>query len=52
MCLEPNDILQCKKFQKKEIFGPLIKHGTDWINFIILTFISENNRYSRCLYKI
>jgi len=41
---EPNDILQCIKFQKNkifEIFGPLTKHGTHWINSIILTFISE-----------
>jgi hypothetical protein len=55
MWLEPNDILQCTKFQKNEIFeifGPLTKHGTHWINIIILTFISENNRYSKCLYKI
>jgi hypothetical protein len=33
-------------------FGPSIKHGTHWINFIILTFINENNKYFRCLYKI
>jgi len=33
-------------------FGPLIKYGPHWINFTILTFISENNRYSKCLYKI
>ncbi len=32
-------------------FGPLIKHGTHWINFIVLTFISENDRYFKCLYK-
>jgi hypothetical protein len=44
-----------QKVSKNEIsknFGPLIKHGPHWINFIILTFISENNRYSRCLCKI
>jgi hypothetical protein len=48
-------LLQCKFFQKNEFlgnFGPLIEHGPHWINFIILTFISEKNRYSRCLYKI
>jgi hypothetical protein len=33
-------------------FGPLIEYGPYWINFITLTFISEKNRYSRCLYKI
>ncbi len=33
------------KISKSEIskkFGPLIEHGSHWINFIILTFISEN----------
>jgi hypothetical protein len=33
-------------------FGPLIEHGPHWINFIIFTFISENNRYFRGIYKI
>ncbi len=33
-------------------FGPLIEHGPHCINFIIITFISENNRYQRFLYKI
>jgi hypothetical protein len=33
-------------------FGPLVTHGLHWINFIILTFISQNNRYFRGLYKI
>jgi hypothetical protein len=33
--------LQCIKFPKNENFEPLTKHGTHWINFIILTFISE-----------
>jgi hypothetical protein len=43
------------KISKNEFFGnfgPLIEHGPHWINFIILTFISENNRYFRCPYKI
>jgi hypothetical protein len=43
------------KVLKSEIFrdfGPLIELGPHWINFIFLTFISENNRYFRCLYKI
>jgi len=35
-----------------ENFGPLIEHSPHWINFIILTFISENNRYFRCPYKV
>jgi hypothetical protein len=33
-------------------FGPLIEHGPYWINSIILTFISEKIRYSKCLYII
>jgi len=33
-------------------FGPLIEHGPHWIDFIIITFISEKNRYFRCPYKI
>jgi len=33
-------------------FGPLIKHCPHWINFTILTFISEKNRYFRCPCKI
>jgi hypothetical protein len=52
------------KISKSEFFGnfgPLIEHGPHWINFIILTFISEynnnnnnnnNNNKFRCLYKI
>jgi hypothetical protein len=41
-----NALLQCKFFQKNEFlrnFGPLIEHGPHWINFTILTFISEKN---------
>jgi hypothetical protein len=30
----------------------LIEHGPHWIDFIIITFISEKNRYFRCPYKI
>ncbi len=33
-------------------FGPLVDYGPHWINFTILTFISENNIYSRCLCKV
>jgi hypothetical protein len=33
-------------------FGPLIEHSPHWIKFTIVTFISENNRYFRGLYKI
>ncbi len=43
------------KISKKEkfgSFGSLIEHGSHWINFINLTFIRENNRYFRCLYKL
>jgi len=31
---------------------PLIEYGPHWINVTILTFINENNRYSKSLYKI
>jgi len=43
------------KISKNQIswnFGPFIEHGPYWINFIILTFISENNSYFRGMYKI
>jgi hypothetical protein len=33
-------------------FEPLIEYGPHWINFIILTFIIEKNKYSKSLYKI
>jgi hypothetical protein len=29
-----------------------IEHGPHWINFTILAFISENDRYFKGLYKI
>jgi hypothetical protein len=35
-----------------ENFGPLIEHSPHWINFTILIFISENDRYFRFLFKI
>jgi hypothetical protein len=40
-----------KSFKKSNFweFWAIDKH---WINFTILTFISKNNRYFRCLYKI
>jgi hypothetical protein len=44
-----------KKVSKSQIFwyfGPLVKHGPHWINFIILTFISENKIKFKGLYKI
>jgi hypothetical protein len=48
--------LQCKKFQKLKfltILGHVIyRTWPNWINFTILTFINEKNRYSKCLYKI
>jgi hypothetical protein len=37
---------------KKWNWGPLIKHDSHLIIFIILTFVSEKNKYSRYLYKI
>jgi hypothetical protein len=33
-------------------FGPWIKHCLHWINFFIFTFLSEKNRYFKCLHKI
>jgi hypothetical protein len=33
-------------------FGPLVTHDLHWINFIILIFISQNNRNFRGLYQI
>jgi len=47
--------LQCKKFQKMKFskkIGPLIKTWPHWINFTILTFMSEKNKYFKCLHKI
>jgi len=44
-----------KKISKSQIyrnFGPLLKHGPHWINFIILIFISEKKRYFKNLHKI
>ncbi len=29
-----------------------MEYGPHWINFTILTFISEKNRYSKGIYKI
>jgi len=53
---DKNQIPYCnvKSFKSENFdnFGPLIKHGTHWINFTILNFIGEKIRYSRCLYKI
>jgi hypothetical protein len=42
-------------FFKSQIFGnfgPLIEHGSHWINFIIFNIISVKNRYFKSLYKI
>jgi hypothetical protein len=53
---DKNQVPYCNvKSFKSEIsglFGPLIEGGPHWVNYTILIFISENNRYSRCLYKI
>jgi hypothetical protein len=43
------------KVSKNQIsrnLGPLIEHGPHWINFNILTFTTENNRYFKGLHKI
>jgi hypothetical protein len=47
----PIAMLKVSKNQMSKNFGPLIEHGLHWINFIILTFISEKNRYFRSLQK-
>jgi len=64
LCVNEYKMYECDKNQmpycnvknsKNQIsmnFGPLIKHGSHSINFIILTFISENNIYFRSLHKI
>jgi hypothetical protein len=64
LCANVYKIYKCDKNQmpyynvksfKKTNFGKfwaIIKHGPHWINFIILTFINENNRYFKSLYKI
>jgi len=44
--------VKCFKISNLKSFGPLIEHGPHWINFTILTFLSEKNRYFRGLYKI
>ncbi len=53
---DKNQVPYCNvKNFKNEIlknFAPLIKHGPHWIKFTILTFISEKNRYYKCLYKV
>jgi hypothetical protein len=48
----PIVMLKVSKSENFENFWSLIEHGPHWINFTILTFISENNKYSRRLYKI
>jgi len=45
---------KCNFFSKSQIFenfGPLMEHGPHWINFIIITFINENNRYLEAYIK-
>jgi hypothetical protein len=44
--------VKCLESENFKKFGPFIEHGPCWINLTIFTFISENNRYSRGLYKI
>jgi hypothetical protein len=48
----PIAMLKVSKSQNFENFGLLIEYGPHWINFIILTFISEKNRYFKSLHKI
>jgi hypothetical protein len=48
----PITMLKTSKSENFKEFGPLKKHGPHWINFTILTFMNENNRYSKSLYKI
>jgi hypothetical protein len=48
----PIIMLKNSKNQNSRNFTPLINHGPQWINFTILTFISENNKYFRGLYNI
>ncbi len=48
----PIAMYKISKIENLGNFGPFIKHGPHWINFIILTFINENNKYFRCPYKI
>ncbi len=44
--------MKVSKNENFKNFGPLIQHGPHWMNFTILIFISENNKYSKCPYKI
>jgi hypothetical protein len=47
-------LIEMFKILKNEIFGnfgPLTDYGAYWMNLIIVSFKSENNRYSRDLYK-
>jgi hypothetical protein len=48
----PIAMLKVLKNQISGNFEPLIEHGSHWINFTIFTFISEKNRYFKCLHKI
>jgi hypothetical protein len=38
MC--PIAMYKVSKFEKNENWGPLIEHGPQWINFVILIFIN------------
>jgi hypothetical protein len=46
------NVKKFKKKKKKSKIEQLIKHGSHWINFIIFTFIIENNRYFKSLHAI
>lgn len=41
----PIVIYKISKIAISENFEPLIKHGSLWINFTILTFINEKYKY-------
>jgi hypothetical protein len=61
MCIKCMNVTKIKwlivmlKISKSKFFAnfePLIEHGPHQMNSMILTFISENNRYFKGLYKI
>jgi hypothetical protein len=47
----PIIMLNISKNQISRNFGPLIGHGPHWINFTIVTFLSENNIYLEAYIK-
>jgi len=54
LCANVYKMYECEKNQMHYCnvkFWAIDKYGPHWINFIIYTFISENNRYFKSLYK-